>query len=117
MSHNLGCSVFQSVRRKVQEGGVRMNKAELIETLAQKGDLSNAQAKRVVDHLFAIDGGIIAGELKNKGKVQITGFGTFSAEHRPARDWRIPGTDRTKHVEAHTYPKFKAGKSLKDYVK
>jgi DNA-binding protein HU-beta len=94
-----------------------MNKAELVEALAARAELSKRAAQDVVDALFSIDKGIISGELKAKGKVQITGFGTFSADHRPARDWRIPGTDKTKHVGAHHYPKFKAGKSLKDYIK
>ncbi len=94
-----------------------MNKAELVEKLADKGEMSNRAAKDIIDALFGIDGGIISSELKAKGKVQVTGFGTFSADHRPARDWRIPGTDKTKHVGAHYYPKFKAGKSLKDFVK
>ena len=94
-----------------------MNKAELVEKLADRGEMSNRAAKDIIDALFGIDGGIISSELKAKGKVQVTGFGTFSADHRPARDWRIPGTDKTKHVGAHYYPKFKAGKSLKDFVK
>lgn len=94
-----------------------MNKAELVEALAARAELSKRAAQDVVDALFSIDKGIISGELKAKGKVQITGFGTFSADHRPARDWRIPGTDKTKHVGAHHYPKFKAGKSLKDHIK
>ena len=94
-----------------------MNKAELVDALAQKTGLTNKGAKDVVDALFGVDAGIIAGELKSREKIQITGFGTFGADHRPARDWRIPGTEKTKHVEAHYYPKFKAGKSLKDRVK
>ncbi len=94
-----------------------MNKAELIEALAPRTGLTNKAAKDVVDALFSVDSGILAGELKKRDRIQITGFGTYSADHRPARDWRIPGTDRTKHVEAHYYPKFKAGKSLKEYVK
>ncbi len=94
-----------------------MNKAELVDALAAKTGLSNKAAKDVVDALFGVDGGIIVGELKSRQKIQITGFGTFGADHRPARDWRIPGTEKTKHVEAHYYPKFKAGKSLKDRVK
>jgi len=94
-----------------------MNKAELVEKLAARAEMSNRAAKDIVDAIFSVENGIIAGELKAKGKVQITGFGTFSADHRPARDWRIPGTDKTKHVGAHHYPKFKAGKSLKDFVK
>jgi DNA-binding protein HU-beta len=94
-----------------------MNKAELVEKLAARSEMSNRAAKDVIDALFGIDGGIISSELKAKGKVQVTGFGTFSADHRPTRDWRIPGTDKTKRVAAHYYPKFKAGKSLKEFVK
>ena len=94
-----------------------MNKAELVEKLAARSEMSNRAAKDVIDALFGIDGGIISSELKAKGKVQVTGFGTFSADHRPTRDWRIPGTDKTKRVAAHHYPKFKAGKSLKEFVK
>ncbi len=94
-----------------------MNKAELVEKLAEKTGQSNRSAKETIDILFSTDTGIISTELKDRGKVQITGFGTFSAEHRPARDWRIPGSDKTKHVGSHYYPKFKAGKSLKDTVK
>jgi DNA-binding protein HU-beta len=94
-----------------------MNKAELVERLADRAELSKRAAGEVVDAIFSVSDGIIARELKSKGKVQITGFGTFSADHRPTRDWRIPGTDKTKRVPAHHYPKFKAGKSLKDYVK
>lgn len=94
-----------------------MNKAELVDALAGRTGLTNKAAKDVVDALFSIDGGILSKELKQRERIQITGFGTFAADHRPARDWRIPGTDRTKHVEAHYYPKFKAGKSLKDFVK
>jgi DNA-binding protein HU-beta len=94
-----------------------MNKAELVERLADKADMSKKAAGDIVDAIFSVNNGIIARELKSKGKVQITGFGTFSADHRPAREWRIPNSDRTKKVPAHHYPKFKAGKSLKDYVK
>ena len=94
-----------------------MNKAELVDALAQKCGLTNKVAREVVDTLFSIESGILAKELKRREKIQITGFGSFSADHRPAREWRIPGTDRTKKVEAHYYPKFRAGKALKDFVK
>jgi len=94
-----------------------MNKAELIEAVVKKTGLTNKGAKDVVDVLFDPDSGVIAKSLKSRDRVQLSGFGTFSAQHRPARDWRIPGTDKTKHVDAHHYPKFSAGKSLKDYVK
>jgi len=63
-----------------------MNKAELVEKLASRAEMSNRAAKDVIDALFGIDGGIISSELKAKGKVQVTGFGTFSAPRRPTRD-------------------------------
>lgn len=94
-----------------------MNKAELVDALAQKCGLTNKVAKDIVDTLFSTETGILAKELKRREKIQITGFGSFGADHRPAREWRIPGTDRTKKVEAHYYPKFRAGKALKDFVK
>ena len=94
-----------------------MNKAELVDALAQKCGLTNKGAKDIVDTLFSTETGILAKELKRREKIQITGFGTFAADHRPAREWRIPGTDRTKKVEAHYYPKFRACKDLKDFVK
>ena len=54
--------------------------------------------------------------LKGGDKVTLTGFGTFEARVRPARDCKVPSTGETVHVGAHTVPAFKPGKWLKDFV-
>ncbi len=92
-----------------------MNKSELVDALASKGKMSKAEAGRVVDTLFGT-GGIIAGELKKGGKVQITGFGNFETRKRGARKGRNPRTGKEITIKASTTAVFRAGKGLKDAV-
>ncbi len=90
-----------------------MNKAELIESLASRTNLSKADAGRAVDALFTADG-VIAGELRGGGRVQITGFGTFQVRDRAARTGRDPRTGQPIAIKAAKVPAFKAGQGLKD---
>lgn len=92
-----------------------MNKSELVDTLASKSKMSKAEAGRVVDTLFSTSG-IIAGELKKGGKVQITGFGNFETRKRGARKGRNPRTGKEITIKASTTAVFRAGKGLKDSV-
>jgi len=94
---------------------LRVNKQDLVEAVAKKLDTSKAQAGEVVDLFFAVDG-IIAGELKKGGSIQITGFGNFLTRKRGARSGRNPQTGATIKIKASTAPVFKAGKGLKDAV-
>jgi DNA-binding protein HU-beta len=77
--------------------------------------MSKAEAGRVVDTLFA-PSGIIAGELKKGGKVQVTGFGNFETRKRGARKGRNPRTGKEITIKASTTAVFRAGKGLKDAV-
>lgn len=90
-----------------------MNKTELIDALAADANLSKADAGRVVESLFG-DAGLIAKTMKSGGRVQITGFGTFQAKQRKAREGRDPRTGATIQIKAATLPAFKAGQALKD---
>jgi DNA-binding protein HU-beta len=92
-----------------------VNKTELQEALASAANLSKADAARAVEALFGTDG-VIAGELKRGGKVQITGFGTFVVRQRAARTGRDPRTGNALQIAAATVPAFKAGQGLKDAV-
>ena len=94
-----------------------MNKTELIDKLADTANLSKADAGRVVDALFDVNSGIVAGTLKGGGKVQITGFGTFETRKRGARVGRNPRTGEKIQIAASTAPAFKPGKGLKDSIK
>ncbi len=89
-----------------------MNKAELIEAVADGADLSKADAGRAIDAVV----GAVTKSLKRGQQVSIVGFGTFSVKHRAARTGRNPRTGDTIKIAASNVPGFKAGKALKDAV-
>lgn len=92
-----------------------MNKQDLVDVVAKRLETSKAQAGEIVDLFFATDG-IIAGELKKGGSVQVTGFGNFVTRKRSARTGRNPKTGDAIKIKASTAPVFRAGKGLKDVV-
>jgi DNA-binding protein HU-beta len=99
------------------QGGV-VNKSEMADKLATKADISKAQAAEIIDHIFSTkDGeGIIAVELDEGGKVNVTGFGSFAVKRRSERQGRNPATGETITIPARNYAHFSASKGLKDRV-
>ena len=89
-----------------------MNKAELIDAIADSADLSKAAASRALDS--AIDS--ITKALKKGDTVTLVGFGTFSVRKRAARAGRNPRTGESIKIKASKVPGFKAGKALKDAI-
>ena len=87
-----------------------MTKAELVEFMAEKADLTKADAARALDAMME---GVTKG-LKKEGKVTLVGFGTFTAKKRAAREGRNPQTGETVKIAARMVPGFKAGSKLKD---
>jgi len=90
-----------------------MNKSELIQAIADKADLSKADAGRALDALILVVGKV----LKKKDKVALVGFGTFQVRERAARVGRNPKTGAMLKIKASKTPSFKAGKALKDAIK
>ena len=93
-----------------------MNKSDLVDALADATGMTKADAARAVDAMCAPADGIISAALKNKQRVQITGFGTFESKHRKARQGRNPRTGETIQISATNTPAFRAGKGLKDAI-
>jgi DNA-binding protein HU-beta len=89
-----------------------MNKAELIEAMADAADISKAAAARALDGM--VDA--ITAAMKEGDQVSLVGFGTFSVKERAARQGRNPQTGATIQIKASNIPSFKAGKALKDAV-
>ena len=87
-----------------------MTKAELVDFIAEKADLTKADAGRALEAMVE---GVTKG-LKENGKVTLVGFGTFSAKKREARTGRNPQTGEAVKIAARTVPGFKAGNKLKD---
>ena len=89
-----------------------MNKAELIDAVAESADISKAAATRAVDTMLDS----VTGALKSGDQVTLVGFGTFSVKDRAARTGRNPRTGDPIEIPAAKVPSFKAGKALKDAV-
>ncbi len=96
-----------------------MNKAELVERVAERTGMSQRETRTVVDAIFDPDPniGLIAAELLTGGKVAISGFGTFEARSRKARVGRNPHTGEALSIPASRAPAFKAGKPLKETLR
>ncbi|MBQ9803083.1 MAG: HU family DNA-binding protein [Clostridia bacterium] len=89
-----------------------MNKAELIEAIAAKSELSKKDAEAALNATVEA----IKDALKAGDKIQLVGFGTFAVKARAARTARNPRTGETIEVAAAKVPTFSAGKALKDAV-
>jgi len=89
-----------------------MNKAELIDAIADKSGLSKADSGRALDAF--VDA--ISSALKNNDQVTVVGFGTFLTRQRAARTGRNPQTGAEIQIAAANVPAFKPGKALKDAV-
>ena len=87
-----------------------MNKTEMIAALAEKTGLAKKEAEKALNAFTAI----IEEELKKGEKVTLTGFGTFEARERAAREGVNPQTKEKITIAAAKAPAFKAGKALKD---
>ena len=55
--------------------------------------------------------------MKQNGKVQIPGFGSFEVRERAARTGRNPHTGEAIEIAAAKVPAFKPGKGLKDAIR
>ena len=86
-----------------------MNKAELIDCIADSADLSKAAASRALDGTITA----ITEALKKGENVTLVGFGTFIVRDRAARTGRNPRTGEAIEIKASKSPGFKAGKALK----
>ncbi|MBO6148991.1 MAG: HU family DNA-binding protein [Lachnospiraceae bacterium] len=89
-----------------------MNKTELVAAIATKSGLSKKDAEAALKAFTDT----VSEALKNGGKVQLVGFGTFEVSKRAAREGRNPQTKEPMSIPASKAPKFKPGKALKDMV-
>ena len=89
-----------------------MNRTELIDAIAKETQLTKKDVEAVLKSFIDV----VIGELKEGGKVQLVGFGTFEVSERAAREGRNPQTGESMEIKASKAPKFKAGKALKDAV-
>ena len=90
-----------------------MNKAQLVDQMAEKSGLTKADAKKALDAF--VDS--TSDALKTKDRVALVGFGTFSVVERSARTGRNPQTGKEIQIAAKNVVKFKPGSELSGNVK
>jgi DNA-binding protein HU-beta len=89
-----------------------MSRADFIDEVAKRGNLSKAEAKRQVDLVLeSIEAGIKNG--KGSGKFTVGNFGTFTIGKRAARTGRNPRTGETIKIKASKTLRFKPAAQLK----
>lgn len=89
-----------------------MSKAEFIANVAASGDLSNAEAKRVVELVFGeIESGLK--RSRKDGKFTIGTLGTFTISKRAARKGRNPRTGEEIKIKASKGLRFRPASNLK----
>lgn len=89
-----------------------MTKAELVEKVSERIDLTKKQTEEIVNTIF----GSITNSLSEGDKVELRGFGSFRVRSRDARQGRNPKTGATVQIPAKKVPFFKAGKELRGMV-
>ncbi len=88
-----------------------MNKAQLVDAIADKMGGRQQAADAVDNVLDAIVRAVVAGD-----RVSVTGFGSFERLDRPARYARNPQTGERVRVKKTSIPRFRAGQGFKDLV-
>ena len=89
-----------------------MTKAELVERVADKVQLTKKQTEAVVNMVLHY----ITEALSEGDKVELRGFGSFRIRKRNPREGRNPKTGDTVQIPAKRVPFFKAGKELREMV-
>ncbi len=90
-----------------------MLKSELITRLAEK--IPHIPVRTInngVNHLIQL----MSDALAENQRIEIRGFGSFSAKHRLARDAHNPKTGEKMQTAEKFSPHFKPGKDLRDRI-
>ena len=87
-----------------------MNNADLAEKIAEANGLTKADARKVVDGVFAA----IADAAASGEEIAINGFGKFKVKATPERDGRNPSTGATIKIAASKKLAFAPAKAVKD---
>ena len=90
-----------------------MNKAELVQKVANQTGLTKKVSREAVDGIISA----ITDSLAREERVTLVGFGTFQVAKRKARRGVNPRTRETIQIPAKKVPKFVPGKGLRDKTK
>lgn len=93
-----------------QQKGSDMNNADLAERLAAAAGTTKADARKLVDGVFAA----IADAASKGEEISLNGFGKFKVKYSPAREGRNPATGEPMKIAASKKLTFTPAKAVKD---
>ncbi len=93
----------------------KLNKANLVESIAKVAEISKAEAERQLNNVIAGLEATIS-TMEDGDKLQLVGVLTFEVKHKPAYTAKNPKTGEDVEVPASNKLKVKAGKGLIDLV-
>jgi integration host factor subunit beta len=100
---------FWSARMTENPSRNAMTKADLINIVARKLDITQVQSGIIVEAALKS----VVNALQNGQEVEIRGFGSFRFRNRAPRKGRNPKTGEKVDVPPKKIPYFKMGKELK----
>lgn len=89
-----------------------MNKAELVNRMAEIADLPKVTAEKALNAFMEA----VTEALKAGDKVTLVGFGTFMVVERAERIGRNPRTGEQIKIPARKVVKFKPGSKLEEAI-
>jgi DNA-binding protein HU-beta len=89
-----------------------MNKAQLVARVARESGLTRADVLRVLDTVLAT----VVRALRKGEPVKIVDFGTFLVTRRRSRPGHNPHTGQPMRIVGRRWPRFSAGKGLRQAV-
>jgi DNA-binding protein HU-beta len=90
-----------------------VTKAELVDQVADRAELTRPEASRAVDAMLAT----VEDALRRGSEVSVAGFGKFHVSERGARLGVNPRTGERIQIPATRVPRFTPGSGLKSAVK
>ncbi len=90
-----------------------MNKAELVEEVANQTGLTKNVSREAVDSITSV----ITDSLAREEKVTLVGFASFQVMERKTTKGVNPQTREAINIPAKKVPKFRPGKRLREKVK
>jgi len=112
---NKGVQDIPSARKYVTGGFMatqRMTQTALVRALAEKNEVSNKQARAILDHLSEL----AVSEVKKNGVFVMPGIGRLVRVDRKARMGRNPATGAQIKIPAKKVVKFRVAKAAKDAI-
>ncbi len=96
------------VNNSAEKDWQKMNKKELVATIATSGGMSKVRAGQALSAVLAN----MVNAMEEGERVTISGFGSFRVVERATQKGRNPRTGESIIIPAHKTVKFKPGKNL-----